>query len=145
MKVHTVTEKQPPFPNKNGGYFENQENQYKASRVIHDWFSELTKNKDYWENDYLKLDNGLWMATENTRYEWQDHNSIFEIHIFPKNEIMYFKLMPVGVRYTYSCGYDGVFSIHNENIEDEYIIANGKLTNKCKLEYVDDNMYMYIQ
>ena len=145
MKVHTPVEKQPPFPNRDVGYFENQENQYKASRVIHDWFAELTKNNDDWENSYLKLENGVWMATERTRYEWQDHNSIFEIHIFPKKDMMYFKLMPVGMRYTYSCGYDGVFSIFNENREDEYIIANGKLTNKCKLEYVDDNMYMYIQ
>ena len=76
---------------------------------IHRLFDKMKCDRDYWTNQWVLMDNGLWMETERTFYEWQDDDEVFVIHLFPDEVYMHFKLLPRGIRYKESYGHDGYF------------------------------------
>ena len=76
---------------------------------IHRLFDGMKRDHDYWTNQWVLMDNGLWMETERTFYEWQDDDEVFVIHLFPDEVYMHFKLLPHGIRYKESYGHDGYF------------------------------------
>ena len=63
----------------------------------------------YWTNNWVLMDSGLWMETERTFCEWQDHDEVFVVHLFPSEVHMHFKLLPPGIEYKDSYGHDGYF------------------------------------
>ena len=45
--------------------------QGKCKKIIHDWFIDRAKQKYDWDNDWLLLQDGLWMEDETHFFEWQ--------------------------------------------------------------------------
>lgn len=134
----------PPYTEINMPYFEKPTIQNKARRVIHEWIQKLSTEKGYWTNNLLKLQDGLWHESENTVYEWQDCDSIFNIHFFSDGDVLYFKLLPVDTPYrqTLSNNFDGFFGKYTGNKEVLDIYA--ELDAIGELEYVDEDMYMHV-
>jgi len=89
-------------------YFSLADVQTRAIGLIHDTFNMMKANREYWTNDWLLMDDGLWMETEKTLFEWQDNNEVFRIHLFPKDELLYFTVLPPRVVYKEELhGHDG--------------------------------------
>ena len=83
--------------------------QSKAIAGLYRLFDVMKRERHYWTNDWVLLDEGLWMETDRTFYEWQDDDEVFAIHLFPSENLMHFKLLPHGIPYKESYGNDGYF------------------------------------
>lgn len=134
----------PPYAEINVPYFARTQIQKKARQVIHEWIQKLSKNKGDWTNNHLKLENGLWYESENTIYEWQDCDSIFDIHFFSDKHLLYFKLLPVDTRYRQRLpnDFDGFFGKYTNKKEELEIFT--EFDSIGELEYTDENMYMHV-
>ena len=126
--------------------------QGKCKKMIHDWLIDQAKQKTDWDNDWLLLQNGLWMEDESHFFEWQEHDEIFRIHLFPTRSVIYFKLLPPHIMYSEECGFDGFIHkwdpLTEKNIKHfDIIIKEGNLTQTCAQvnKSVEDGLYMWIQ
>ena len=72
-------------------------------------FDVMKDHRCHWTNNWVLMDGGLWMETEQTFCEWQDHDEVFVVHLFPGEVHMRFKLLPRGITYKESYGDDGYF------------------------------------
>ena len=134
----------PPYTEINMPYFEKTSIQNKAKRAIHEWIYKLSREKGDWTNNLLKLEDGLWHESEDTVYEWQACNSIFNIHFFPDGDVLYFKLLPLDTPYRQSLpnNFDGFFGKYTDKKEASNIYT--ELDSIGELEYVDEDMYMHV-
>ena len=83
--------------------------QSKAIAGIHRLFDMMKEEGQYWTNDWVVIDGGMWMESERTFYEWQDDDEVFVIHLLPSDICMHFKLLPHGIPYKEAYGHDGYF------------------------------------
>jgi hypothetical protein len=102
-----------------GGYFQLKAVRQKAEYIIGEWLLEKARQRTYWTNSWLLMDNGLWMEDEEHYKEWQDHSEVFKVHFIVKDARLYFKLMPLGVPYRQSYGVDGFFQ-YFDTVNDDY-------------------------
>ena len=118
-----------------------------ATQCIHDWLYAIAKAKGNWWNDWVHLENGLWMYNENQFYEWQEHDEVFSIHTIEKKDGLYYKLLPLNIEYKEEYGYDGFF------IETKKMEKKEKLIQDANIEAADchlvscvpnKTMFMYI-
>jgi len=111
------------------GVFEHPANIKMAERCIHQWFRTIKNNKEDWKSDQLMMEEGKWMEQEGFVYQWQQNKDIFQIHSFVEKDTLFFKLLPVGMKYDRSFGYDGVVR-GDDDLDDEtqtYLNKNGEV------------------
>ena len=82
-----------------GGYYTLNPVKTRIETKINKLFAALKSSKQYWENEYLLMDHGLWMFDENHQYEWQNNSDIFNIHWVPMEDGLGFKLLPIDKKY----------------------------------------------
>lgn len=82
-----------------GGFYRLENIRRKSKIRIHAFFTEWKRTKNYWENEYLVMDRGLWMFDERHQYEWQNDEDIFNIHWVPMKDCLGFKILPLDKKY----------------------------------------------
>lgn len=82
-----------------GGYYTLNPVKTRIETKVNKLFAALKSSKQYWENEYLLMDHGLWMFDENHQYEWQNNSDIFNIHWVPMEDGLGFKLLPIDKKY----------------------------------------------
>lgn len=113
-----------------------------AENCIDQWFCTMKNNKEDWKNDYLMMEDGMWMEREGFVYEWQENKDIFCIHSFVENDTLFFKLLPIGIQYNPSFGYDGV--VREDGELDDEIIKNLNKNGEVVEEYFTIGFTMWI-
>jgi hypothetical protein len=107
-----------------------------ATVIIKEWLSQKVQRKEYWTNDWLLLENGVWMQDESRPFEWQEPDEVFSIHFIRKPEGLYFKLLPLLVSYKDDYGVDGLFAVDDQVHEQFYKVATPGLVGRDVSFYV---------
>lgn len=88
--------------------FKHRANIQTALDCIDYWFCNMQQMRENWQNEWLCLEKGKWIKRDGILHKLQQNKDVFKIYAYIQNDGLYFKLLPVGMHYDRTYGYDGV-------------------------------------